>query len=80
MLVQCKQTKRILNMFWIEVAAFTVPEAERVLKRYTKGDDEYYKAVDSDDMLNIRFRVVATDRHHRKIVSKLLGYIEKYED
>ncbi|MBR3320609.1 MAG: hypothetical protein IKG04_01505 [Exiguobacterium sp.] len=81
MLVQCKQTKRELEMFWIEVEAFKIPEVNKILKRYTRGSDEDYNWSDADDPYSVRCRIVATDYHHGRIVSELARkkLLEKYE-
>lgn len=81
MLVQHNVTKRELEMFWIEVAAFVAPEVEDILKRCTKDSDEGYKWEDADDKYYFRCRVVATEKHHIRIVGKLIckGYLHKYE-
>lgn len=84
MLVQCKQTKQELEMFWIEVPAFLVPETLKVLDRCVKGSDEGYCWEDTADKdpYEVRFRIVATVRHHEKIVSKLVkkGLLSRYDN
>lgn len=59
------------EMFWIEVAALTIPDVEKVLERYTRGRHEDYKWEDARDPLEIRCRVISTKQHRSKILSAL---------
>lgn len=80
MLVQHNGTHRELEMFWIEVADWLTPETERILKRWTKAKDEDYKRL--DDGRAVRYRVVATGKHHARILYELAkgGMLDRYEN
>ncbi len=80
MLVKSNETKRELNMVFVEVLTFHCDDAEKIMARYTRAKDEQFKAVDTRAVS--KYRVIATNRHVAKIVKKLIerGYLTAYED
>lgn len=80
MLVQCKQTKRELNMVFVEVLSFCSDDAEKIMAKHTKAKDEQFKVVDV--RAASKYRIIATNKHVAKIVKKLIekGYLTAYED
>ena len=80
MLVQCKESKRQLNMVFVEVLTCCSDDAEKEMAKYTKAKDEQFKAVDVRGIS--KYRIVATTKHVGKIMKKLIekGYLTAYED
>ena len=80
MLVQCKETKRELNMVFVEVLTFCSDDAEKIMAKHTKAKDEQFKVVDVQGAS--KYRIIATNRHIAKIVKKLIkrGYLTTYEN